>query len=262
LKTAKNLRGTFPKSPTQKPLLTGFPSMPVIPESDPYREQFISKFEDTLSLQQEILDSDLELLAEEHNLTPHELALSREYLEDLSSIFRFFRRVQYNRRRAKELILDTTLWRIGSSVEYAAKKAPLANGVDDREQLQGESLAHLRLSSLRNDENSPLKKGLFYFLPGAKDKYGSPVAVMSPRFIQIDENGLRGMKEYIALSIEVGRRLCWEETLKLWEEKGHGKDAVLRYSCILDLRGLSLSNVVPSCQPKRSNRRLPMSIKS
>jgi len=236
--------------------------MPVIPESDPYREQFISKFEDTLSLQQEILDSDLELLAEEHNLTPHELALSREYLEDLSSIFRFFRRVQYNRRRAKELILDTTLWRIGSSVEYAAKKAPLANGVDDREQLQGESLAHLRLSSLRNDENSPLKKGLFYFLPGAKDKYGSPVAVMSPRFIQIDENGLRGMKEYIALSIEVGRRLCWEETLKLWEEKGHGKDAVLRYSCILDLRGLSLSNVVPSCQPKRSNRRLPMSIKS
>jgi hypothetical protein len=43
----------------------------------------------------------------------------------------------------------------------------------------------------------------------------------------------------------VGRRLCWEETLKLWEDKGYGKDAVMRYSCILDLKGVGLSGMVP-----------------
>lgn len=216
----------------------------MIPESDFLRDQFLSKFEETLSLQTELVDQDLDSLADEHNLTPHELALSKEYLEDLVSIFKFFRRTQYNRTRAKELILDTVLWRIGSSVDYAGTKAPQVNSVQDRERLQGESLAHLRLSSLRTDDESPLKKGLFWFLPGTKDKYGRPVAVMRLKHMVYEEDALRGMKEYVALSVEVGRRLCWEETLKLWEEKGYGKDAVMRYSCILDLKGVSLSGMV------------------
>jgi hypothetical protein len=220
--------------------------MPVIPEPDFLRDQFLSKFEETLSLQTELVDQDLESLADEHNLTPHELALSKEYLEDLVSIFKFFRRTQYNRTRAKELILDTVLWRIGSSVDYAGTKAPQVNSVQDRERLQGESLAHLRLSSLRTDDESPLKKGLFWFLPGTKDKYGRPVAVMRLKHMVYEEDALRGMKEYVALSVEVGRRLCWEETLKLWEEKGYGKDAVMRYSCVLDLKGVSLSGMVLS----------------
>jgi hypothetical protein len=218
--------------------------MPVTPEPDFLRDQFLSKFDETLSLQSELVDQDLETLVDEHNLTPHEVALSKEYLEDLVSIFKFFRRAQYNRPRAKELILDTVLWRIGSSVDYAGTKAPKANSVQDRERLQGESLAHLRLSSLRTDDKSPLKKGLFWFLPGAKDKYGRPVAVMRLKHMVYEEDGLRGMKEYVALSVEVGRRLCWEETLKLWEEKGYGKDAVMRYSCILDLKGVGLSGMV------------------
>jgi hypothetical protein len=218
--------------------------MPVIPEPDFLRDQFLSKFAETLSLQTELVDQDLESLADEHNLTPHELALSKEYLEDLVSIFKFFRRTQYNRTRAKELILDTVLWRIGSSVDYAGTKAPQVNSVQDRERLQGESLAHLRLSSLRTDDESPLKKGLFWFLPATKDKYGRPVAVMRLKHMVYEEDALRGMKEYVALSVEVGRRLCWEETLKLWEEKGYGKDAVMRYSCILDLKGVSLSGMV------------------
>lgn len=218
--------------------------MTVTSEPEFLRDQFISKFEETLSLQTELLDQDLESLANEHNLTPHELALSKEYLEDLVSIFKFFRRTQYNRIRAKELILDTVLWRIGSSVDYAGTRAPQVNSVQDRERLQGESLAHLRLSSLRTDDESPLKKGLFWFLPGTKDKYGRPVAVMRLKHMVYEEDALRGMKEYVALSVEVGRRLCWEETLKLWEEKGYGKDAVMRYSCILDLKGVSLSGMV------------------
>jgi len=218
--------------------------MPVVPEPDFLRDQFLSKLDETQSLQNELLESDLELLADEYNLTPHELTLSKEYLEDLVSIFKFFRRAQYNRSRAKELILDTVLWRIGSSVAYAGTKAPQTNSVQDRERLQGESLAHLRLSSLRTDEESPLRKGLFYFLPGAKDKYGRPVAVMRVRCMSYDEDALGGFKEYVALSVEVGRRLCWEETLKLWEEKGYGKDAVTRYSCILDFKGVSLSGMV------------------
>lgn len=218
--------------------------MPVTPEPDLLRDQFLSKLEDTITLQTELVEQDLEILADEHNLTPHEVALSKEYLEDLVSIFKFFRRTQYNRNRTKELILDTVLWRIGSSVEYAGTKAPLVNSVQDRERLQGESLAHLRLSSLREDDNSPLKKGLFFFLPEARDKYGRPVAVMRLRHMAYDEDALQGMKEYVALSVEVGRRLCWEATLDLWEEKGYGKDAVMRYSCILDLQGVGLSGMV------------------
>ena len=221
--------------------------MPVTLEVDFLRDQFLSKLEDTTSLQTELIDLDLDLLAEEHNLTPHEVALSKEYLEDLVSIFKFFRRAQWNRSRAKEIILDTVLWRIGSSVSYAGIKAPIVNSVQDRERLQGESLAHLRLSSLQINAESPLNKGLFFFLPGAKDKFGRPVAVMRLRCMPYDENSFRGVKEYVALSIEVGRRLCWEQTLKLWEEKGHGKDVVLRYSCILDLKGVGLSGmVIPS----------------
>ena len=221
--------------------------MPVTPEVDFLRDQFLSKLEDTSSLQTELLDQDLESLADQHNLTPHEVALSKEYLEDLVSIFKFYRRTQWNRSRAKELILDTVLWRIGSSVAYAGTKAPQVNSVQDRERLQGESLAHLRLSSLRTGEESPLIKGLFFFLPGATDKYGRPVAVMRLRHMQYEAEAIRGIKEYVALSVEVGRRLCWEATLKLWEEKGYGKDVVLRYSCILDLKGVGLSGVVYSC---------------
>jgi hypothetical protein len=220
--------------------------MAVVPEPDFLRDQFLSKFEETLSLQSELLESDLEVLADEHNLTPHEIALSKEYLEDLVSIFKFFRRAQYHRSRAKELILDTVLWRIGSSLAYAGTRAPRTNSVEDRERLQGESLAHLRLSSLRNDEESPLRRGLFYFLPGTKDKFGRPVAVLRVRCMSYDEDSMSGFQEYVALSVEVGRRLCWEETLKLWEEKGYGKDAVIRYSCILDLKGVSLSGMVSS----------------
>src|SRR5579859_1980763 len=230
--------------------------MPVTPEPDLVRDQFLSKFSETISLQTELVEQDLETLADEHNLTPHELALSKEYLEDLVSIFKFFRRTQYNRTRAKELILDTVLWRIGSSVKYASTKAPLVNSVQDRERLKGESLAHLRLSSLREDDNSPLKKGLFFFLPGTRDKYGRPVAVMRLRCMAYDEDALQGMKEYVALSVEVGRRLCWEATLKLWEEKGYGQDAVMRYSCILDLKGVGLSGMVGS-QVCRINLRPP-----
>lgn len=218
--------------------------MAVTQEVDFLRDQFLSKLQDTSSLQTEILDQDLESLADRHNLTPHEVALSKEYLEDLVSIFKFYRRAQWNKSRAKELILDTVLWRIGSSVAYAGTKAPQVNSVQDRERLQGESLAHLRLSSLRTDEESPLRQGLFFFLPGTKDKYGRPVAIMKLRYMQYDKEAVRGIKEYVALSIEVGRRLCWEETLKLWEEKGHGKDVVLRYSCILDLKGVGLSGMV------------------
>ncbi len=218
--------------------------MPVSPEVDYLRDQFLSKFQDTSSLQTELLDQDLESLADQHNLTPHEVGLSKEYLEDLVSIFKFFRRAQWNRTRAKELILDTVLWRIGSSVAYAGTKAPQINTVQDRERLQGESLAHLRLSSLQADEESPLRKGLFFFLPGTKDKYGRPVAVMRLRLMQSDDDAVRGIKEYVALSVEVGRRLCWEETLKLWEDKGYGKDVILRYSCILDLKGVGLSGMV------------------
>lgn len=218
--------------------------MPVTLEVDFLRDQFLSKLQDTSSLQTELLEQDLESLADQHNLTPHEVALSKEYLEDLVSIFKFYRRAQWNKSRAKELILDTVLWRIGSSVAYAGTKAPQVNSVQDRERLQGESLAHLRLSSLRTDEDSPLRQGLFFFLPGAKDKYGRPVAVMKLRYMQYDESAGRGIKEYVALSVEVGRRLCWEETLKLWEEKGYGKDVVLRYSCILDLKGVGLSGMV------------------
>lgn len=221
--------------------------MPVTPEVDFLRDQFLSKLEDTSSLQTELLEHDLESLAGQHNLTPHEVALSKEYLEDLVSIFKFYRRTQWNRSRAKELILDTVLWRIGSSVAYAGTKAPQVNSVQDRERLQGESLAHLRLSSLRTDKESPLIQGLFFFLPGAKDKYGRPVAVMRLRHMQYEEEAIRGIKEYVALSVEVGRRLCWEATLKLWEEKGYGKDVVLRYSCILDLKGVGLSGMVYSC---------------
>jgi hypothetical protein len=221
--------------------------MPVTPEVDFLRDQFLSKLEDTSSLQTELLEQDLESLADQHNLTPHEVALSKEYLEDLVSIFKFYRRTQWNRSRAKELILDTVLWRIGSSVAYAGTKAPQVNSVQDRERLQGESLAHLRLSSLRTDKESPLIQGLFFFLPGAKDKYGRPVAVMRLRHMQYEEEAIRGIKEYVALSVEVGRRLCWEATLKLWEEKGYGKDVVLRYSCILDLKGVGLSGMVYSC---------------
>lgn len=218
--------------------------MPVIAEPDFLRDQFLQNLKETSSLQSEIIDQDLETLVDQHNLTPHEVALSKEYLDDLVTIFKFFRRAQYNRVRAKELILDTVLWRIGSSVGYAGTKAPIVNSVEDRERLQGESLAHLRLSSLRTDEESPLHKGLFFFLPGTKDKYGRPVAVMRLRHLVAEEDTLQGMKEYVALSIEVGRRICWEETLKLWEEKGYGKDAVLRYSCILDLKGVGLGGMV------------------
>lgn len=218
--------------------------MAVKPEADFLRDQFISRLEDTSSLQTELLEQDLDALTDEHNLTPHEVALSREYLEDLVSIFKFFRRAHWNRTRAKELILDTVLWRIGASVTYAGNKAPQMNGVEDEDQLQGEPLAHLRLSSLRMDDNSPLKRGLFYFLPSAKDKFGRPVAVMKLKHVQCSEDGLRGLKEYVALSVEVGRRLCWEETLRLWEEKGYGKDVVLRYSCILDLKGIGISGMV------------------
>ena len=225
--------------------------MPVTPEPDLLRDQFLSKLTETTALQTELVEEDLETLADEHNLTPHEVALSKEYLEDLVSIFKFYRRTQYNRTKAKELILDTVLWRIGSSVEYAGTKAPLVNSVQDRERLQGDSLAHLRLSSLREDENSPLKKGLFFFLPGARDKFGRPVAVMRLRHMSYDEDALQGVKEYVALSVEVGRRLCWEATLKLWEEKGYGKDAVLRYSCILDLKGVGLSGMVYSLSVMR-----------
>ena len=211
--------------------------MPAIQEVDFLRDQFLSKLDDTTSLQTELIECDLDMLAAEHNLTPHEVALSKEYLEDLVSIFKFYRRAHWNNVRAKELILDTVLWRIGSSVFYAENKAPKGNGAQDREQLQGEPLAHLRLSSLRADQDSPLTQGFFFFLPGAKDKYGRPVAVMRLRHMRHDEDSVRGIKEYVALSVEVGRRLCWEETLKLWEEKGYGKDVVLRYSCILDLKG-------------------------
>ena len=218
--------------------------MTVTPEVDFLRDQFLSKLEDTVSLQTELLEQDLVSLADDHNLTPHEVALSKEYLEDLVSIFKFFRRTQWNRSRAKELILDTVLWRIGSSVVYAGTKAPQVNSVQDRERLKGESLAHLRLSSLQTDKESPLNKGLFFFLPGAKDKYGRPVAVMRLRHMEYNEDAFSGVKEYVALSIEVGRRLCWEETLKLWEEKGYGKDVVMRYSCILDLKGVGLSGMV------------------
>ena len=218
--------------------------MPVMPEPDSLRDQFLSHLEETSSLQSELLDNDLDNLVNLHNLTPHEVALSREYLTDLVSIFKYLRRAQYSRPRAKELILDTLLWRIGSSVSYAGTKPP-HNSLEDRERLQGESLAHLRLNSLRTDEESPLHKGIFYFLPGAKDKFGRPVAVMRLRYSQgYGGDQLQGMKEYVALSIEVGRRLCWEETLKLWEEKGYGKDAVVRYSCILDLKGVGLSGMV------------------
>jgi len=238
--------------------------MPVVAEADFVREQFLAKLEDTSSLQTELVEVDLEALADKHNLTPHEVALSREYLEDLVSIFKFFRRAQWNRSRAKQLILDTVLWRIGSSVAYAGTKAPTVNSVQERERLQGESLAYLRLSSLSNDETSPVKQGVFFFLPRVKDKFRRPVAMMRLRhFQQYNKDASRELKEYIALSVEVGRRLCWEETLKLWEEKGYGKDAVVRYSCILDLKGVSLSGIVrdPSpnaliCSPRKfSNTR-------
>jgi hypothetical protein len=219
--------------------------MAVVAEPDVLREQFLARLEETTSLQTELVEVDIEALAEEHNLTPHEVALSNEYLDDLVSIFKFFRRAQWNRSRAKQLILDTVLWRIGSSVEYAGTKAPQVNSVEERERLQGESLAYLRLSSLPTEANSPLKQGIFFFLPGVKDKYGRPVAVMRLRcFQQYDQDASSAIKEYIALSVEVGRRLCWEETLKLWEEKGYGKDAVVRYSCILDLKGVGLSGMV------------------
>ena len=223
-------------------------TMPVTSENDHLRGQFLSKLEETTSLQTELLEDDLETLASEHNLTAHEVALSKDYLEDLCSIFKYFRRAQWNKSRAKELILDTVLWRIGSSVAYAGTKAPQVNSVSDRERLQGESLAHLSLSSLRTDEKSPLKRGLFFFLPGARDNYGRPVAVMRLRHMVYDEDGLTGMKEYVALSVEVGRRLCWEETLRLWEEKGYGKDGVLQYSCILDLKGVGISGMVFPCR--------------
>jgi hypothetical protein len=32
--------------------------------------------------------------------------------------------------------------------------------------------------------------------------------------------------------------------LRLWEEKGYGNDVVLRYSCILDLKGVGISGMV------------------
>jgi len=219
--------------------------MPIVPETDALREQFLAKLDETTSLQTELVEVDIEALAGEHTLTPHEVALSKEYLDDLVSIFKFFRRAQWNRSRAKQLILDSVLWRIGSSVEYAGTKAPQVDSVQERERLQGESLAYLRLSSLPMDEYSPLKQGVFFFLPRVKDKYGRPVAVMRLRYFQqYDQDATRAIKEYIALSVEVGRRLCWEETLKLWEEKGYGKDAVVRYSCILDLKGVGLSGMV------------------
>ena len=111
--------------------------MTVTPEIDFLREQFLSKLDDTTALQAELVEDDLETLASEHHLTPHEVALSKEYLEDLGSIFKYFRRAQWNKSRAKELILDTVLWRIGSSVQYAGTKAPQVNSVQDRERFTG-----------------------------------------------------------------------------------------------------------------------------
>ena len=52
--------------------------MPVTPDVDFLRDQFLSKLQDTSSLQTELLDQDLESLADQHNLTPNEVALSKE----------------------------------------------------------------------------------------------------------------------------------------------------------------------------------------
>jgi hypothetical protein len=212
-------------------------------------EVFISKFEETLSLQQDILEQDLETLIDLHNLTPLEITLSKEYLEDLVSIFKFFRRAQWNRIKAKELIMDTVLWRIGSPVSAVGPTTSVQN------RLRAESLAYLRLSELNAHDKSPLKLGLFYFLPGARDKFGRPVAVMNLQYLT-GADDVEGFKEYVALSVEVGRRLCWEETLRLWEEKGKGKDAVIRYACILDLKGVSISVAVPLLASRLTRHRM------
>src|SRR5580704_209134 len=112
--------------------------MAINEEPDPLEETFVSKLGLTESLQRDLISTELEQLADQHGLTCNEISLSKDYLEDLVTIFKFFRRTKWDSKTAKELIIKNILWRLRSHISSPSERINPSES----------SLAYLTLSDI------------------------------------------------------------------------------------------------------------------
>lgn len=141
------------------------------------------------------------------------LLLTRALGRDTSPVtaFRFCRRGRFVPENVLQLLHDTLVWRMTSSIAAL---------------------------STANCSPAYVNEPLFFFHPDLVDKFGRPCGVINLKYVKRDEDGeLTDIKEYIKLMWETSRRWLSDSSKKT------GKPA-LQMVVIVNLAGASMSNLV------------------
>jgi len=201
--------------------------------SDSLPEIFAAHLEETLALQQKVRGS-LGAVLRDYTARDADYAFSVEYLQDIVSIFKFYRRAKFDMDKAAAAILDNVLWRIGYSEDEPK-----------------DTVAHMSIASF-DPTLKALAYGLLYIVPHAFDVLGRPVGIFRVRNM-IRENGEAGTKairDLIAFQLEIARKYLWALTMEKWEEFGmEGNKAITRFVVVVDLEGAGMSNVAANLIP-------------
>ncbi|KAL1922425.1 uncharacterized protein VTP21DRAFT_9964 [Calcarisporiella thermophila] len=122
-------------------------------------------------------------LARERGLSPQHLTCLHTYTADLVTLFRFYKRANYDAERALSNLHENLIWRVD-------------NGLD----------------LLQYEELDPRLNGLFYFRN--QDRLGRPLGIVDLKLYQrvMREVPVEAFKKYFMFTADLQRRITWAWT--------------------------------------------------